>query len=75
MKSLTQKGRLRIRQSERKVILLAGDLVFSTSPFCLRYSFGRKKMVEFFMGIPGTAISLLVLFSSFDLDISSYWTL
>lgn len=43
MESLTQKGRLRIRQSERKVILLAGDLVFSTLSLLLALFFWSQK--------------------------------
>ena len=43
MESLTQKGRLRIRQSERKFILLAGDLVFSTLSLLLALFFWSQK--------------------------------
>ena len=43
MESLTQKGRLRIRQSERKFILLLGDLVFSTIALLLALFFWSQK--------------------------------
>lgn len=43
MESLTQKGRLRIRQSERKFILLLGDLIFSTIALLLALFFWSQK--------------------------------
>jgi exopolysaccharide biosynthesis polyprenyl glycosylphosphotransferase len=43
MESLTQKGRLRIRQSERKYILLIGDLIFSSLALLLALFFWSQK--------------------------------
>lgn len=43
MESLTQKGRLRIRQSERKFILLVGDLFFSSLSLVLALFFWSQK--------------------------------
>jgi len=43
MESLTQKGRLRIRQSERKIILIVGDFVVSTLALLIALFFWSQK--------------------------------